>query len=133
MPHFAQQQTKMEKQEYLLQAIRDMGYAYRVEDSRGSLEVPGLGGKKTHVEIKVFTNISGYNIGFRKVGGLYEVVGDWICITRITRMEFMRRLKQRYAYYEMLDKIQQQGFQVQSEELQHGGAVRLVLKYASSE
>lgn len=124
MSHFSTVKTNLVEKEYLVQALRDLGYHPEV----GAVQVRGFGGNRTSVEIKIATANPGYDIGFRKSGPTYEMVADWWGIRDIQQQEFLQRLSQRYAYHATLSKLQEQGFSVVQEEVKPTEEIHLVLR-----
>lgn len=124
MSHFTRLETRMVDKEYLISALRELGY--KVEE--GNLEIRGYGGQKTSVEIKVATPQPGYDIGFRKAGDSYECVADWWGVKGTSQEKFLREVTQRYAYRAARAKLEEQGFSLVEEEKQPDGRIRLVLR-----
>ena len=124
MSHFTRIKTHMVEKQYLVQALKDLGYA----PDQGNLHVRGFGGRRSAVEIRVPTRGRGYDIGFRQVGGAYEVVADWWGIRGINRQQFVRQLVQRYAYHAARAKLEEQGFTLAAEETAADGSVHLLLR-----
>jgi hypothetical protein len=124
MSHFTRIKTQMVEQEYLKQALKDLGYTYQ----EGDVKIRGFGGKRTQVQIKVPTKNRGYDIGFRKVGEVYEVVADWWGIRGIKQKLFIQQVSQRYAYHAARTKLEEQGFALVSEKVQDGNRIHLVLR-----
>lgn len=124
MSHFTTLKTSLVEREYLVQALRDLGY----QPETGAVEVRGYGGNRTRVEIKIGTSNPGYDIGFRKVGGTYEMVADWWGIRDVSQDAFLRLLSQRYAYHATRAKLQEQGFDLVREEVRQDGQIHLVAR-----
>jgi hypothetical protein len=124
MSHFTRIKTQMVEAEYLTQTLADLGYPYE----EGDAEIRGYGGKRTHVEIKVPTQGRGYDIGFRKSGESYEIVADWWGIRDVNQKDFQRQVTQRYAYNVARAKLERQGFNLVSEEVEQNGQIHLVLR-----
>ena len=124
MSHFTQIKTRIVEKEALLSALRDLGY----NPEEGNVEVRGYKGIRTPVEIKIATQSRDYDIGFRKVDGLYEIVADWFGLPDIDRRQFLDQLSQRYAYHAARAKLEDQGFVLASEEVQPDGRIHLVLR-----
>lgn len=124
MSHFTSIKTQIVEKEYLKQALSDLGHGY----SEGNVQIRGYQGNRTNVEIKVPTQSSGYDIGFRKSGNAYEVVADWWGIRDIKQEQFLQQLFQRYAYHAARAKLEEQGFSLVSEEVQQGEQIHLVLR-----
>ena len=127
MSHFTTVQTQMVEAEYLLAALKDLGYT-----AEKSGPVRGFAGSNTTGEFKITTGSKGYDIGFRKSGDRYEMVADWWGIRDVNQNEFVRRLTQRYAYHAARAKLQEQGFDLVQEEQQQGGGIHLVLRRVQS-
>ncbi|MEW6156171.1 MAG: DUF1257 domain-containing protein [Verrucomicrobiota bacterium] len=124
MSHFTSVKTCMADAVYLKQALADLGHAW--ED--GPVEVRGLHGIRTAVEMRVMLKGSAFDIGFRKVGGLFECVADWEGLLGFDREKFLQNLTQRYAYHAARAKLEAQGFSLASEETAKDGQIHLVLR-----
>jgi hypothetical protein len=114
----------MVERKYLLQALKDLGYAYE----EGEVEIRGFLGNRTHVQIKIPTQDSRYEIGFKLVDGTYEIVADWWGIKEFSQQEFQQQLTQRYAYVVARAKLEAQGFNLVNETVEEDGQIRLVLR-----
>lgn len=124
MSHFTRIKTQMVEKQYLLQALKDLGYV----PDEGKLYVRGFGGQRSAVEIRVPARGRGHDIGFRQVEGTYEVVADWWGIRGINRQQFVQQLVQRYAYHAACAKLEEQGFTLAAEETAADGSVHLLLR-----
>lgn len=124
MSHFTRIKTRMVEREHLVAALRDLGHNPEV----GKLEARGFGGNRTPVEVRIATGSTGYDIGFKHTPQGYEVVADWWGVRGIKEQEFLRQLNQRYAYHAARAKLQEQGFNLVSEEKQPDGQIRLLLR-----
>jgi len=122
MSHISHIKTNILEKEYLLLALKDLGYKYQ----EGDLNISGFGGQKTSVDIKISLFMSG-DIGLRKSGNCYEIVADWWSVRGVTQKEFTDRLMQRYAYHTARAKLEAQGFTLVEEE-QEKGQIRMVLR-----
>src|SRR5690242_738313 len=116
MSHFTRIKTQMVEREYLMQALRDLGYRY-VE---GAVAIRGYNGKRTPVEIQIPTNNLGFDIGFRRDGDVYEMVADWWGIRDIDATVFQHQIVQRYAYHAAQTMLAQQGFSLVGEQEEEG-------------
>jgi hypothetical protein len=123
MSHFSRIQTQMVDKKFILQALKDMGFSYQ----EGDQQVTGFGGQKTSVDIRIPLKLS-YDIGLRKKGSAYEVVGDWFGVKGINQKDFTNRLMQRYAYHATRAKLEEQGFDMVEEEVEETGQIRIVLR-----
>lgn len=124
MSHFTSLKTTLVERDLLVKALRDLGH----QPEQGNVAVRGFAGQRTPVEILIPTANRGYDIGFRQGSTGYELVADWYGIRDMSQEEFLQRLTQRYAYHTTLEKLQQQGFTVASEEQQADGKIHLVLR-----
>jgi hypothetical protein len=113
MSHITRIRTQMVEQEYLLKALDDTGYTYKVEqEGQVRVELPGFLRRRVH---------------FSKRGGAYELVGDFWGIGGKPR-EMLTKITQRYAYHATMAKLAEQGFTLASEEREPNGRVRLLLR-----
>jgi len=124
MSHFSRIKTSLVEKEYLVNALKDLGYQPEV----GAVQVRGYGGNRTEVEVKIATGNTGYDIGFRKAGDSYEMVADWWGIHGISQEQLLQDLTQRYAYHASRAKLEQQGFELVTEETHEDGRIHLVLR-----
>ena len=124
MSHFTSIKTQIIEKDYLKQSLADLKMTY----SEGNVKIRGYQGIATNVEIKIPTNNSGYDIGFRKSGNAYEVVADWWGIRDISQQQFIQQVFHRYAYHAARAKLEEQGFSLVSEEVQEGERIHLVLR-----
>ncbi len=123
MSHFSRIKTQMVEKEFLIQALKDLGYTPR-EDPH---EIHSFGARTAQVEISITLKF-GSEIGFRKLEQNYEIVGDWWGALGTKQKDFTNQLLQRYAYHASLAKLEAQGFTLVSEELEETGQIRLVLR-----
>lgn len=124
MSHFTRIKTQMVEKKYLTQALKDLGYTYE----EGDVQIRGFAGGQTTSEIKVHTESRSYDIGFRKAGASYEIVADWWGVKGINQEQFQQQLTQRYAYHAARAKLEAQGFNLITEEVEQDGQIRLVLR-----
>ncbi len=94
MSHFSRIQTELMEKEYLLLALKDLGIEYQ----EGELAIQGFAGTTMPVEIRIPLKFS-FDIGFRKGNNGYELVADWYGVRGLNRYQFLKKLKQRYAYH----------------------------------
>lgn len=126
MSHFTRIKTQIVEREFLLQALQDLDCTYEVGED---LKIGGFGMQRTQAEIKVHIPSLSREVGFRKSGETYEMVADFWG-QRFNRQEFQRRLMQRYAYHTAIAKLQEQGFDLVTEETQKDGQLHLTLRRA---
>lgn len=120
MSHFTRIRTQLRDMEMVKRALADLGYKV----STGT--VHGFGGQETQADLIVQTG-GKYNIGFRREGSEIEMVADFWGL-KMDRLEFLRRLTQRYAYLTVTEQARQQGWQTLIEETQPDGSIRLVMQ-----
>lgn len=124
MSHFTQLQTHMIDPDHLMAACRALGY----ECERGQVEIRGYQGARLPVEIRMPTANPGYDIGFRKAGGAYEMVADWWGIRDIDKGVLLGQITQLYGYHATRAELAQQGFDLVSETRESDGRLHLVLR-----
>jgi N-acetylmuramoyl-L-alanine amidase len=124
MSHISRIKTQMVEAEYLTQALTDLGYTWE----RGPAQVKGFGGQRATVDIKVSSGHGGHDIGFHKTANGYELVADWWDVRGIRQKDFLQHVAQRYAYHATRAKLEEQGFELVSEETEPGERIRLVLR-----
>ncbi|MDQ1239673.1 MAG: hypothetical protein QG577_1859 [Thermodesulfobacteriota bacterium] len=124
MSHFTTLKTRIVSREHLLEALHDL----HMEFETGELEIRGYQGIKTEVEVKVKTQNSDYNIGFRKRGDAFEMVADWYGIKDITPDEFLAKIAQRYAYRASMRKLLEQNFEIVSEEILSDNSIHITVR-----
>lgn len=124
MSHFTSIKTQMVEQEYLTEALTDLGYVYET----GNVQIRGFAGIRKNAQIKIPTQNPSYDIGFQKVDNSYQIVADWWGIRGIKQQEFQDQLTQRYAYHATKAKLYGQGFSLVSEDVEQGQRLHLVLR-----
>jgi hypothetical protein len=124
MSHFTRIKTKLVEREHLLAALDDLGYAYE----EGSVQIRGYRGYRQAVEIRVPTKNPGYDIGFTRGDGAYDLVADWYGIRDIQQKQLVADLARRYAYHATKASLEREGFGLVSEETDVDGRVHLVLR-----
>ncbi len=124
MSHFTTLKTRIVSREHLTQALKDLEIQYE----EGTVEIRGYEGIRCPVEIRIPTSNPDYQIGFRKQGETYELVGDWYGIKEINQSEFLGRITQRYAYRVAMEQLAQQDFTVVEEELQADHTIRITVR-----
>lgn len=110
----------------LLDALEDLGYA----PEEGPVKIRGFEGIQTTADIRIKTDNPDYDIGFRKVGDVYECIADWFGLRQIDQQKWIDRLTQRYAYHAARTQLEEQGFTLASESEQDG-RIHLVLRRMS--
>jgi hypothetical protein len=117
----------MVEADFITQALSDLGYEWE----RGEVQVRGFGGAKRQADIRVCMGALSAEIGFIQTPQGYDLVADWSMVRDISRERFTNQVTQRYAYHAARSQLEQQGFNLVSEETQSDGQVRLVLRRVS--
>jgi hypothetical protein len=120
MSHFTTIKIQLKNGEILHQVLLECGYQVEC-----NTDVRGYQGNTTRAEY-VIRQTNGYDIGFRFSGETYEVVSDW-GFARINQKEFVDTLNQKYAHKMLRQSIQEQGFNLEAEEILEDGSVRVVV------
>ena len=89
---------------------------YQVE---GNTKVRGYQGNTTLAEY-VIRQKNGYDLGFRRDGGNYEIIADFWG-ARINQQEFVNSITKKYAYKTLMSTVQEQGFNIEEEEVLEDG------------
>jgi hypothetical protein len=120
MSHFTTIKIQLKNGEILHQVLQECGYQVEC-----NTDVRGYQGNTTRAEY-VIRQTNGYDIGFRLNGETYEVVSDW-SFAKINQKEFINTLNQKYAHKMLKQSIQEQGFNLEAEEILEDGTVRVVV------
>jgi hypothetical protein len=124
MSHFTRVKTRMTDRTLIVRALEDLGHRPEV----GAVEIRGWGGRKQQVEVRVPTRNRGYDIGFVRSNGHYDVVADWWGIRDVPQAEFVAGVTRRYAYHATRARLEEQGFSLVQEQAEPDGRVHLVLR-----
>ncbi len=124
MSHFTRIKTRLVNKNYLLQALKDLGFQPLV----GNLKIRGYKGRKVQVEVRIRTKNRGYDIGFKKSGKAYELVADWYGIKDIDADLLMSKVQQRYAYHAVLNRMSEQGFEIVEQQSGKDRTIRLTVR-----
>jgi hypothetical protein len=133
MSHFSTIKTTISNREYLIAALKKANYQFKV----GSYQCNGYNKQKTDVEILITLQNTNYNFGFKKNNGYFELVADWYGIKNISIDNLLveledeikiieYKIKQEYAYNITINKLEEQGFDV-DEELRENGEIHIKL------
>jgi len=127
MSHFSKIQTKISNREFLVDALKALGYNPKV----GNHNCRGYQGQTLPVEILMELTGTEYNLGFAKNNGYYELVADWYGIKNFNSDNLLNNLqaeiakienkiKQQYAYQTITEKLAEQGFSIDNEARENG-------------
>jgi hypothetical protein len=135
MSHFTKCDLKMTNLEALKRALEEMQLAV-VEAAEGqSVSVRGYRGQKLDAALSI--DMGTYDIGVvRAEDGTYDLVADWWGVETtkgVSEEEMKTRLRQRYAYHNVLMACQAKGYEVEEEVNQEDGSVQLVVRKWASE
>ena len=128
MSHFTKVATKINNLTALFKALEKMNLKYTTAEQ--GVEVRGYKGQKLAAEVSI--NMGKYDIGVVKAeDGNYTLVADWwgVETTRgVTEQEFVEELNKEYAYARVVQACEEQGYQIQAEDIQQNedGTVKLV-------
>lgn len=126
MSHFSKIKVEIHDEECLLKALEDLGYRYQ-----RNAEIRGFGGKRMRVDIAL-PQEGGYDIGFLREGKEFRMVAD-LWGLKVDKDEFLKQVKQRYAYHVVLKQAKTQGFTIVEERQEEDGTIRLVCEREETE
>lgn len=135
MSHFTKCDLKMTNVEALKKALADMELNV-VEAAEGqSVVVRGYRGQTLEAALKV--DMGTYDIGVVKNDdGTLDLVADWWGVETtkgVSEEELKTRLKQRYAYHNVLMACEAKGYSVEEEVNQEDGSIQLVVRKWAAE
>lgn len=128
MSHFTKVATKINNLVALMEALKKLGYKYTHNEQ--GVEVRGYRGQTTKAELCI--HMSKYDIGVvQNEQGTYELVADWWGVeTTVGKMEqeIVEEINKEYAYARVIQACEEQGYQIQREDIQQAadGTVSLV-------
>jgi len=120
MSHFTTVKIQIRNGETLHQVLNELGY--KVECDRN---VRGYQGNTTQADY-VVRQSNGYDLGFRRSGETYDLIADFWG-AKINQQEFVNAISQKYAHKTLMETAQEQGFNVEEEEVLSDGTVRVVV------
>ncbi|HEX2574608.1 MAG TPA: DUF1257 domain-containing protein [Polyangia bacterium] len=128
MSHFTKVATKINNLVALKRALEKLGWKYAAAEQ--GVEVRGYKGQKITAELSI--DMGKYDVGVvRAADGNYTLVADWWGIETTrgkTEQEVVEELNKEYAYQRVVQACEEQGYQIQPEDIQQleDGTVRLV-------
>jgi hypothetical protein len=120
MSHFTTIKVQIKRGEILHEVLQELGY--QVESNTN---VRGYRGDTTQAEY-VIRQKNGYDLGFRRNGESYEIVADFWG-AKINQQQFVNSISQKYAHKTLMATVQEQGFNIEDEEVLADGTVRVVV------
>jgi hypothetical protein len=135
MSHFTKCDLKMTNLEALKRALEDMELGF-VEAAEGqTVSVRGYRGQTLDASLKI--DMGTYDIGVvRNEDTTLDLVADWWGVETtkgVSEEEIKTRLRQRYAYHNVLMACEAKGYTVEEEVNQEDGSVQLVVRKWASE
>ncbi|HKE17920.1 MAG TPA: DUF1257 domain-containing protein [Kofleriaceae bacterium] len=135
MSHFTKCDLKMTNLEAIKRALQDMELA-AVEAAEGqSVSVRGYRGQTMDAALSI--SMGTYDVGVvRADDGTFDLVADWWGVETtkgVSEEEFKTRLRQRYAYHNVLIACEAKGYAVEEEVNQEDGSIQLVVRKWASE
>ncbi len=110
----------------LIKSIVDLGVEYRQLVSMRTAD-----GKIHKVDLAV-TGDSGKEIGFEKAEtGEYNIISDCQDLTKTQlkkQSDFIKKIRQRYAYNTVMDKLKKEGYVIAEEEKVQNNSIRIVAR-----
>lgn len=128
MSHFTKVATKINNLTALKRSLEKLGWKYSAAEQ--GVEVRGYKGQKITAEVSI--EMGKYDVGVvRAEDGTYTLVADWWGIETTrgkTEQEVVEELNREYAYQRVVQACEEQGYQIQPEDIQQleDGTVRLV-------
>ncbi len=135
MSHFTKCDLKMTNLDALKRALEDMELGF-VEAAEGqTVSVRGYRGQTLDASLKI--DMGTYDIGVVKNGdGTLDLVADWWGVETtkgVSEEEMKTRLRQRYAYHNVLMACEAKGYTVEEEVNQEDGSIQLVMRKWAAE
>jgi len=120
MSHFTTIKVEIKNGIILQEVLEELGYQVA-----NNTKVRGYQGNTTQAEYVIKQN-NGYDLGFRRNGENYELIADFWG-ARINQKEFVNSISQKYAHKTLIQSANEQGFNIEEEEILEDGTVRLVV------
>ena len=125
MSHFSTIKTQLREEKPLIRALTELGYVINRENK----SVKGYKGQFTSVDISMELP-SNTKVGFKwdNNSNSYELVTDldlWKFDLPVER--FISKITQLYAYHTIIEKTEEDGYQIVEQKNQNDGSIELVL------
>jgi len=135
MSHFTKCDLKMTNVEALKKALADMELNVIEAAAGQQVVVRGYRGQTLSADLKI--DMGTYDIGVVKNDdGTLDLVADWWGVETtkgVSEEELKTRLKQRYAYHNVLQACEAKGYSVEEEVNQEDGSIQLVVRKWAAE
>ena len=130
MSHFTKCDLKMTNVEALKKALADMEMNVVEAEAGQQVVVRGYRGQTLSADLKI--DMGTYDIGVVKNDdGTLDLMADWWGVETtkgVSEEELKTRLKQRYAYHNVLMACEAKGYSVEEEVNQEDGSIQLVVR-----
>ena len=120
MSHFTTIKVQIKNGELLHQVLQELGHKVECNTT-----VRGYRGDKTNAEY-VIRQANQFDLGFRRSGENYELVADFWG-AKINQQQFINEITQKYAHKTLIATVQEQGFNIEEEEILQDGTVRVLV------
>lgn len=120
MSHFTTIKVAIKNGDMLQKVLHNCGYQVEYNTL-----VRGYQGQSTLAEYVIRQN-NGYDLGFRLQGENYELIADFWG-AKINQQQFINQISQMYAHQTLLQSIEEQGFNVEEEQVLEDGTVKVVV------
>lgn len=131
MSHFTKVKTEIKSLATLKKALENLGYTYEEGTALQPVTIEGYEGKTTEVLLSIKTGCR-YSVGVvLNDQGQFELVSDWWGLETnlgVKQDDFVNTVMKQYAYNTVLDKIQDKGFSIVSEQHDKGKNIKLVVR-----
>ena len=135
MSHFTKCDLKMTNVEALKKALADREMNVVEAEAGQQVVVRGYRGQTLSADLKI--DMGTYDIGVVKNDdGTLDLVADWWGVETtkgVSEEELKTRLKQRYAYHNVLMACEAKGYSVEEEVNQEDGSIQLVVRKWAAE
>ena len=135
MSHFTKCDLKMTNYEALKKALADMELMFQEAEEGQMVSVRGYRGQTLDASLKI--DMGTYDIGVvKQQDGTLDLVADWWGVETtkgVSEEELKTRLKQRYAYHNVLMACEAKGYTVEEEVNEEDGTINLVVRKWASE
>jgi hypothetical protein len=130
MSHIAKVATDITNRACLKKALENLGIGYQEAGAGEALKVKGYG-KGEEIADCIMEIKSGCAYGIGESGGKLELVADWWAIETFSgenQEEIARKIRRRYAYESVMDKVRDMGYSVVEEAEDAKQRIRLTVR-----
>ncbi len=124
MSHFSNIKTQIRNLSSLKTSLSQLGIDWK----SGPLPIRGYQGQTRTAEV-IISQENNYDIGFSWNGESYELVADLQYWQQPLSVEgFLQKVTQGYAFNTVVTESEKQGFQINEQQKNEDGSIRLVLQ-----